>query len=163
MAVNPEYVPRTVEFTLNGNKITALEGETILQCGKRLGIDIPHLCYAEGMRPDGNCRACMVEITGERLLAPACARAPAEGMPISTAGPVMYRSLIESADLTYGQILVSAITKAELAYDVARSKRKADNHGALLLFLQRFEIASFDSVGWPCISAITPEGCDSGT
>ena len=82
MAANPEYVPRTVEFTLNGKKITALEGETILQCGKRLGIDIPHLCYTEGMRPDGNCRACMVEITGERLLVPACAQAPAEGMVV---------------------------------------------------------------------------------
>ena len=36
------------------------------QAAKRHGVEIPHLCYKEGLRPDGNCRACMVEIKGER-------------------------------------------------------------------------------------------------
>ena len=45
----------------------------------RHGVEIPHLCYKPGMRPDGNCRACMVEIKGERVLAPSCCRAPATG------------------------------------------------------------------------------------
>src|SRR4030095_15523600 len=42
------------------------------------------LCYKPGMRPDGNCRACMVEIKGERVLAPSCCRAPAPDMEVSS-------------------------------------------------------------------------------
>ena len=38
----------------------------------------------EGMRPDGNCRTCMVEIKGERVLAPSCCRYPKEGMEVTT-------------------------------------------------------------------------------
>ena len=65
-----------VEFKLNGKDVVGYGNETILQTAKRLGIEIPHLCYKEGMRPDGNCRACMVEIKGERVLAPSCCRNP---------------------------------------------------------------------------------------
>ena len=56
-------------------------GETIWQVAKRQGIEIPHLCYspAPGYRPDGNCRACMVEIEGERVLAASCMRTPTVG------------------------------------------------------------------------------------
>jgi formate dehydrogenase major subunit len=74
-----------VSFLLDGVQITAHDGETILQAAERHGVGIPHLCYTEGMRPDGNCRACVVEIKGERVLAPSCARRPAEGMEVSTA------------------------------------------------------------------------------
>ena len=51
---------------------------------KRLGTDIPHLCYSPepGYRADGNCRACMVEIEGERVLAASCIRKPSEGMKV---------------------------------------------------------------------------------
>ena len=51
---------------------------------KRLGTDIPHLCYSPepGYRADGNCRACMVEIEGERVLAASCIRKPTEGMKV---------------------------------------------------------------------------------
>ena len=71
----------TVRFSLDGKAIDALEGETILQAAKRVGIDIPHLCYKDGYRPDGNCRACVVEIKGERVLAPSCCRAPTPKWP----------------------------------------------------------------------------------
>ena len=74
-----------VSFVLNGRNIEALPGETILQAAERHGVAIPHLCYTEGMRPDGNCRACVVEIKGERILAPSCARLPAPGMEVQTA------------------------------------------------------------------------------
>src|SRR5438477_8814429 len=79
-------VERT-EFLLNGVGISAERGETIIQAAKRHGIDIPHLCYKEGMRADGNCRACMVEIKGERVLAPSCCRAPTAGMEVSSDSP----------------------------------------------------------------------------
>ncbi|HEY0809836.1 MAG TPA: 2Fe-2S iron-sulfur cluster-binding protein [Longimicrobiales bacterium] len=72
----------SIDFQLDGKAIAAQPGETILQAAERHGIRIPHLCYTEGMRADGNCRACVVEIKGERVLAPSCARRPADGMEI---------------------------------------------------------------------------------
>ena len=82
MVANPQAVGAPVEFTFNGKKIIAHADETILQAAKRHGVEIPHLCYKDGLRPDGNCRACMVEIEGERVLAPSCCRKPAEGMVV---------------------------------------------------------------------------------
>src|SRR5437764_13931875 len=73
-----------IEFKLNGETISAIGGETIIQAAKRHGVDIPHLCYKEGYRPDGNCRACVVEIKGERVLAPSCCRQPTKDMDVSS-------------------------------------------------------------------------------
>ena len=89
MAANPEYFTntQTVEFVLNGETVSAFEGETILQAAKRHGIDIPHLCFKEGLRPDGNCRACMVEIEGERVLQPSCVRQATVDMKVTTDNP----------------------------------------------------------------------------
>ena len=79
-----ELAAMPVEFKLNGKDVVGYGNETIIQTAKRYGIEIPHLCYKEGMRPDGNCRACMVEIKGERVLAPSCCRNPAPGMEVTT-------------------------------------------------------------------------------
>src|SRR6185503_18932000 len=75
----------SVKFMLDGKEVEALDGETIWQVAKRQGIDIPHLCYSPepGYRADGNCRACMVEIEGERVLAASCIRKPSEGMKVN--------------------------------------------------------------------------------
>ncbi len=73
-----------VHFQLNGLPVTAQPGESLWSTAKRLGIEIPHLCHREGYRPDGNCRACVVEVQGERTLAPSCCRAPTEGMVVNT-------------------------------------------------------------------------------
>ncbi len=77
----------TVTFTLNGSQVEAQPGESIWQAADRLGVEIPHLCHAPepGYRPDGNCRACMVEIEGERVLAASCIRTPTEGMVVHSA------------------------------------------------------------------------------
>jgi len=76
-----------ITFTLDGEEVTARPGETIWQVANRRGTEIPHLCYSPkpGYRPDGNCRACMVEIEGERVLAASCIRKPAPGMKVQTA------------------------------------------------------------------------------
>ena len=71
-------------FSLDGRSVAARPGETILQAARRHGVEIPHLCYTDGLRPDGNCRACVVEISGERPLAPSCCRTPTEGMQVSS-------------------------------------------------------------------------------
>jgi formate dehydrogenase major subunit len=77
-----ELAAMPVEFKLNGEDVVAYGNETIIQTAKRYGVEIPHLCYKEGLRPDGNCRACMVEIKGERVLAASCCRKPSAGMEV---------------------------------------------------------------------------------
>jgi formate dehydrogenase major subunit len=79
-----EVTPQTVSFTLNQTPIHAFEGETILKAAQRHGIDIPHLCYKDGLRADGNCRACVVEVKGERTLAPSCCRSATAGMEVQS-------------------------------------------------------------------------------
>ncbi|MGB6309861.1 MAG: formate dehydrogenase subunit alpha [Steroidobacteraceae bacterium] len=74
-------------FELDGEQVEAQPGETIWAVAQRRGTHIPHLCHkpAPGYRPDGNCRACMVEIEGERVLAASCRRTPGVGMKVKTA------------------------------------------------------------------------------
>ena len=79
-----EHNAMPIEFKLNGRDVVGNANETIIQTAKRYGVEIPHLCYKEGMRPDGNCRACMVEVKGERVLAASCCRNPAKGMEVTT-------------------------------------------------------------------------------
>jgi formate dehydrogenase major subunit len=76
-----------INFTLDDKALEASSGETIWQCAERAGIEIPHLCYSKApdYRADGNCRVCMVEIEGERVLAASCIRQPSEGMVINSA------------------------------------------------------------------------------
>ncbi|MEM9009750.1 MAG: formate dehydrogenase subunit alpha [Pseudomonadota bacterium] len=78
---------QTITFTLDGEEVSAAPGETIWAVAKRAGTTIPHLCHkdAPGYRADGNCRACMVEIDGERVLAASCVRQPTDGMVVRTA------------------------------------------------------------------------------
>lgn len=76
-----------IDFELDGRAMQAAEGETLLQAARRAGIEIPHLCYKDGMAPAGNCRACMVEIDGERVLAPSCCRHPVQGMKVTSDSP----------------------------------------------------------------------------
>src|SRR5580704_16987197 len=76
--------PKT--FTIDDREVDIRDGETIFNAAGRLGIDLPHLCYSPqpGYRPDGNCRVCMVEIEGERVLAASCIRGPSPGMKVKT-------------------------------------------------------------------------------
>ena len=74
----------TVSFSLNGREVVARADETLLQVADREGIDIPRLCYSPGLEAVGNCRSCMVEINGERVLAASCCRFPSAGMKVQT-------------------------------------------------------------------------------
>jgi formate dehydrogenase major subunit len=76
-----------ITFTLDGKEVTAQPGETIWQVAKREGTDIPHLCWLPepGYRADGNCRACMVEVEGERVLSASCIRHPTPNMVVKSA------------------------------------------------------------------------------
>ncbi|NOD30972.1 formate dehydrogenase subunit alpha [Ruegeria atlantica] len=77
---------KTVTFNLNGDDVTVPEGTTIWEAANGRGLVIPHLCHkpAPGYKPDGNCRACMVEVEGERTLVASCIRPAADGMVVKT-------------------------------------------------------------------------------
>src|SRR5580698_8236475 len=74
----------TVTFLLDGREITAPHTDTLIEIADREGIEIPRLCYKPGMQAVGNCRSCMVEIKGERVLAASCCRNPVNGMQVTT-------------------------------------------------------------------------------
>ena len=94
-----------VEFHLNGSPVSGFSNETIIDTAKRHGIDIPHLCYMPGMRPDGNCRSCVVEIKGERVLAPSCCRYPKAGMEVVS----------DSARAVHSQKMVLELLQSDMA------------------------------------------------
>ncbi|MDO8298138.1 formate dehydrogenase subunit alpha [Lacisediminimonas sp.] len=73
-----------VSFELNGREVSARTDQTIIEVARREGVEIPRLCYKEGLEAVGNCRSCMVEINGERVLAPSCCRYPSQGMKVTT-------------------------------------------------------------------------------
>ena len=93
MIAKPEdLLEKEVSVSINNKNYTGRIGETILDVAKRNNIDIPHLCFKDGMRPDGNCRACVVEIEGERTLQPSCVRTISEGMKIQTSNQKVVHS-----------------------------------------------------------------------
>lgn len=132
MAANPEYMtkPKTIEFKLNGDSIIAYADETILQAAHRNGVEIPHLCYKDGMRADGNCRACMVEIEGERVLQPSCVRTPSPGMEVTT----------DTERVTHSQMMVLELLQSDMANSKYTLNSELDQWSQKLgLGLPRFE------------------------
>jgi formate dehydrogenase major subunit len=83
-----------IKFKLDGKPVSAAPHETIWDVAKREGVEIPHLCHVDlpGYRTDGNCRACMVDVKGERVLAASCIRRPLPDMEVDTRTPRAVKS-----------------------------------------------------------------------
>ena len=107
-------INNSISFYLNNSLVKAEEGETIWQAANREGIEIPHLCYANkpGYRADGNCRACMVEVEGERVLAASCIRKPTENMKVFTSS----EKAKKSRELVF-ELLLADQPEQEYAHD----------------------------------------------
>ncbi|GAA6175611.1 formate dehydrogenase subunit alpha [Sulfitobacter pacificus] len=103
-----------ITFTLDGETVEAESGLSIWEIANGRGLVIPHLCHkpAPGYRPDGNCRACMVEIEGERTLAASCIREPSEGMVVVT-----NNARAESARKMVVELLMADQPEAAVAHD----------------------------------------------
>ncbi|HET7668945.1 MAG TPA: formate dehydrogenase subunit alpha [Burkholderiales bacterium] len=84
---NQQLAMMPIEFKLNGQTVVGRPDEKIIETAKKHGVTIPHLCHGGNQRSDGNCRACVVEIKGERALAPSCCRFPTAGMEVTTNSP----------------------------------------------------------------------------
>ena len=81
---NQQLAMMPIEFKLNGQTVVGRPDEPIIETAKKHGVEIPHLCHGGNQRSDGNCRSCVVEIKGERTLAPSCCRFPTAGMEVTT-------------------------------------------------------------------------------
>jgi formate dehydrogenase major subunit len=82
----------TVSITINGQTVSARPGQTVLEAARAAGIDIPTLCHHPALAPIGACRVCLVEISGQRTLQPACTFPVAERMQIQTESPKVVRA-----------------------------------------------------------------------
>ena len=80
----PQPARKTIEITIDGQKLSVPEGATLLEAGRSLGIDTPTLCYLENLTPVNVCRICVVELEGSRTLVPACSRKAEAGMVVRT-------------------------------------------------------------------------------
>ena len=78
-----------INLTINGQRIAAEEGSTILEAAKKLHIKIPTLCYHPDQAVKANCRICVVEVKGQRILVPACGYPVSEGMEVETHSPLV--------------------------------------------------------------------------
>ena len=101
-----------VDFMLNGRALQAAAGETLIDVAQRHGVEIAGLCHAPGLASAGNCRACMVEVQGERVLAPACCRLPSPGMVVHSDSPRALR-----ARKMVLELLLSDMPTAPLKHD----------------------------------------------
>lgn len=76
-----------VTITINGQKVEAQAGQTVLAAARAAGFDIPTLCHHPALAPIGACRICLVEIAGQRALQPACTFPVADRMVVETESP----------------------------------------------------------------------------
>jgi len=77
--------PLTVKtLKIDGMDVSGTEEQTILEVARENGINIPALCYMEGLSPAGSCRLCLVEVVGSPKLVPACVTRVQEGMEVIT-------------------------------------------------------------------------------
>lgn len=129
----PLPLVREVEVTIDGRQVRVLEGSTILEACKSIGIHTPTLCYLETLTPVNVCRVCVVEIEGARVLAPACSRQVEPGMVIHTDSErvrhsrrLVFELLGSSVDLS----LAPAQFKEDMARYGAQPDRFGNGHGA---------------------------------
>ena len=134
---NPKALElQTVEFKLDGKTIVSYEGETILKAAKRHGVDIPHLCFKDGYRPDGNCRACVVEINGERTLAPSCCRSATPGMEVKANS----ERAVKSQKLVLEMLLSDMPDEGFKWVGDSKEEEQQNQHGELSTWAARMDV-----------------------
>jgi formate dehydrogenase major subunit len=129
-----------VDFTLDGEAVQALPGESLLKTAQRLGVRIPHLCHQDGLRPDGNCRACVVEIEGERTLAPSCCRSATPGMQVHSGSDRARKSQEIVLELLLSDMPERGHKWTDGPADIP-SPDQPGQHGELSAWASRMEVA----------------------
>ncbi len=153
-AAPPVEARPAVELTIDGVAVSVPAGTTILGACRSQGIDTPTLCFAENLTPVNVCRVCVVEVTGSRVLVPACSRAAEPGMEVRTdservrlsrkmvleflgssvdlslAGPIAPDGSIAAYAERYGADATRYGPPASAAYSGERDRHEAGHHHA---------------------------------
>jgi bidirectional [NiFe] hydrogenase diaphorase subunit len=82
---------KRMSVRIDGELVSAIEGETILQVARANSKYIPTLCYLDGVSSVGGCRLCLVEVSGIGRLLPACTTPVQDGMSVTTTSPKLTR------------------------------------------------------------------------
>lgn len=94
----PSSSTDTVRLTIDGQTVTVPKGTLVIEAARRVGVMIPHFCYHPKLKPDANCRMCLVEVEKMPKLQTACSTPVAEGMSVRTATTVVndaHKSVLE--------------------------------------------------------------------
>ncbi|OGO02830.1 MAG: hypothetical protein A2Y59_05135 [Chloroflexi bacterium RBG_13_52_14] len=102
-----------VTLTINGRRVEAREGVTVLEAALGADIYIPTLCYAPDLKPYGACRLCVVEIEGMRGLVTSCSTAVEDGMVVHTETPAVDKSRHISMELMMANHPADCLTCAK--------------------------------------------------
>lgn len=92
-----------IEITIDGKQMSVAPGTSILEAARSAGIQIPTLCYLEGIHAIGACRVCLVEVEGARSLQTSCTTPVSQGMVIKT-----NTARVRSARKTVVELMLSA-------------------------------------------------------
>jgi formate dehydrogenase alpha subunit len=87
-----------VRLTIDGITVHVPKGTLVIEAARRVGVMIPHFCYHPKLKPDANCRMCLVEIEKMPKLQTACSTPVEEGMNVRTATTVVndaHKSVLE--------------------------------------------------------------------
>ena len=113
---------QTIALHMDGEAVSAVQGQTLWEVARARGKTIPHLCHApdhgeQGLRPEGNCRACVVEVQGERTLSASCCRVAQPGMVVNTESPRVQRAQRLVLELLRADVPATPSAQAPLKYD----------------------------------------------
>ncbi|MEK6603721.1 MAG: 2Fe-2S iron-sulfur cluster-binding protein, partial [Nitrospirota bacterium] len=87
-----------VNILIDGKPIAVEKGTLVIEAARRLGVMVPHFCYHPKLKPDANCRMCLVEVEKMPKLQTSCSTVAAEGMVVRTNTPVVdeaHKSVLE--------------------------------------------------------------------
>jgi formate dehydrogenase alpha subunit len=87
-----------VRLTIDGTPVAVPKGTLVIEAARQMGVMIPHFCYHPKLKPDANCRMCLVEIEKLPKLQTACSTPVADGMVVRTATTVVnqaHKSVLE--------------------------------------------------------------------
>ncbi|MDD4989877.1 MAG: [FeFe] hydrogenase, group A [Candidatus Pacebacteria bacterium] len=92
-----------IQISINGKKIEAESGKTILEIARENDIYIPSLCYHSDLTPKASCRLCLVQIAGQKNPQTACSTIAENGMEIITDSPELEKLRKTNLELLFSQ------------------------------------------------------------
>jgi len=142
-----------ITFRLDDQTLTAEPHETLLEAAQRQGHAIPHLCHQPGLRPAGNCRACVVEIDGERTLAASCCRRPTEGMQVR----LQTERVRQNQRMVLELLLSDMPAEGGYKWEGPETPAPAHQHGELSQWAQALEVQVRPSLAALRRPAVSPD------